>query len=149
MSLKEKIHKDMLSAVKAKESEKVDILKMALASIKNAEIEKGKELSLENEEEVLRKEEKKLKDAIEEYEVAGRKDLVEKEKKQLEVLEQYLPKLMQEGEVREVVEKKIAEIGAQGPSDMGKIMGAVMQELKGKADGTLVNNVVKEVLNEI
>ncbi len=149
MSLREKIHKDMLDAVKAKEVEKVDILKMTLASLKNFEIEKGEELSSEKQEEVVRKEVKKLKDAIEEYEIAGRRDLVEKEKNQLEVLEEYLPKLMEEDEVREVVKKKVSEMDAQGPKDMGKVMGAVMQELKGKADGTLVNNVVKEVLNEV
>ncbi len=139
----------MLEAVKAKEVEKVNILKMTLASLKNLEVEKEEKLTPEKEEEVVRKEVKKLKDAIEEYEVAGRRDLVEKEKNQLSVLEEYLPKLMEEDEVREVVKKKVSEMDAQGPKDMGKVMGAVMQELKGKADGTLVNNVVKEVLNEI
>ncbi len=149
MTLSEKIRKDMIAAVKAKDTLKVDILKMALASLKNSEIEKGEDLDEKEQENILRKEAKKLKDAYEEYKQAGRDDLAEKEEAQLEILEAYLSKLMDESEVREFVEKKVKELGVQGPKDMGKVMGAVMKELQGKADGGVVNNIVKEVLNEI
>ncbi len=149
MTLSEKIRKDMIAAVKAKDTLKIDILKMALASLKNAEIEKDRELDEKEQENILRKEAKKLKDAYEEYKQAGRDDLAEKEEAQLEILEAYLPKLMDESEVKEFVQKKAKELKAEGPRDMGKVMGAVMKELQGKADGGVVNNIVKEVLNEI
>ncbi len=139
----------MLDAVKVKDSLKTDILKMSMASLKNAEIEKGEELDGKEQENILRKEAKKLKDAAEEYEKGGREDLAEKEKSQLEILEGYLPKLMDESEIRAFVEEKAKELDAQGPQDMGKIMGVVMKELQGKADGGDVNKIVKEVLNEI
>ncbi len=149
MTLTEKIRKDMIEAVKAKDTSKVDILKMALASLKNAQIEKGEDLDEKSQENIIRKEAKKLKDAYEEYQQAGRDDLAEKEKVQLGILEAYLPKLMDESEIRDFVEKKAKELGAQGPRDIGKVMGVVMKELQGKADGGLVNNIVKDVLNEI
>lgn len=139
----------MLDAVKAKDVVKVDILKMALASLKNAEIEKGDSLDEKTQENILRKEVKKLKDAFEEYSKASRDDLAKKEKQQLEILEAYLPELMSEDEVREFVKKKVEELGVQGPGDMGKVMGVVMKELQGKADGGMVNNIVKDVLNEV
>ena len=139
----------MLDAVKAKDVVKIDILKMALASLKNAEIEKGDSLDEKTQENILRKEVKKLKDAFEEYSKASRDDLAQKEKQQLEILEAYLPELMSEDEVREFVKKKVEELGVQGPGDMGKVMGVVMKELQGKADGGMVNNIVKDVLNEV
>ena len=149
MTLSEKIRKDMLDAVKAKDVVKIDILKMVIASLKNAELEKGKELDEKEQESILRKEAKKLKDAYEEYVKAGREDLAQKEKDQLNILEAYLPKLMSDSEIKSFVIKKVEEMDAQGSKDTGKVMGIVMKELHGKADGTLVNNIVKEVLNEI
>lgn len=149
MNLSEKIRKDMLDAVKAKDVVKIDILKMVLASLKNAQIEKGEELDENEQESILRKEAKKLKDAYQEYVEADRKDLAQKEKDQLNILEEYLPKLMSDSEIKDFVIKKVEELDAQGPKDIGKVMGAVMKELQGKADGTLVNNIVKEVLNEV
>ena len=149
MTLSEKIRNDMISAVKAKDSVKVEILKMVLASLKNAEIEAEKELDEKTQEQVVQKEVKKLKDAFEQYTQAGRDDLAQKEKTQLEILEVYLPKQMEESEVRAFVEQKAKELGAESIRDMGKVMGVVMKELSGKADGGMVNNIVKEVLNEI
>jgi len=149
MSLSEKIRKDMIDAVKAKDVLKIDILKMALASLKNAEIEKGELLEQKDQENVLRKETKKLKDAYDEYTKAGREDLAEKEKAQLEILQAYLPKLMDESEIREVVEQTAKELNAESPRDMGRVMGTVMKKLQGKADGSVVNNIVKDVLDEV
>lgn len=149
MSLLNNIRQDMLTSLKEKDSVKVEILKMSLASLKNAEIEKGDELDDTQQEQILYKEVKKLKDAFEEYTKAGREDLAQKEKKQLEILQEYLPDLMSEDEVRSFVKEKSKELGVSGPQDMGKMMGIVMKDLQGKADGGLVNNIVKEVLNEI
>jgi uncharacterized protein len=149
MTLSEKIRKDMLDGVKQKDSVRVDILKMVLASFKNAEIEKGESLDEKSQEAILRKEVKKLKDAFEQYTQAGRSDLAQKEKAQLDILEAYLPELMSEDEVRDFVKKKASELGVESIRDMGKLMGVVMKELQGKADGGVVNNIVREVLNEV
>jgi uncharacterized protein len=149
MTLSEKIHNDMITAVKAKESVKVEILKMVIASLKNAEIENEKELDEKAQEQILHKEVKKLKDAFEQFTLGGREDLAKKEKEQLGILEKYLPKQMEESEVRVFVEQKAKELGAESIRDMGKVMGVVMKELQGKADGGMVNNIVKDVLNEI
>lgn len=149
MTLSEKIRNDMISAVKAKDAVKVEILKMVLASLKNAEIEAEKELDEKAQEQVVRKEVKKLKDAFEQYIQASREDLAQKEKAQLEILEVYLPKQMEESEVRAFVQQKAKELGAESMRDIGRVMGVVMKELSGKADGGMVNNIVKDVLNEI
>lgn len=147
MSLVDTLRKDMFQASKDGDVNKSDILKMALASIKNAQIEVEKELSDTDIEKILRKEVKKVKDSIEQFEKMGREDLLSKEKSQLEVLESYLPELMSEDEVRMVVEKKTDELGAKDMKDMGKVMGVVMKELDGKTDGNTVKNIVKELLS--
>ncbi len=148
MSLKNKLHQDMISAMKEKNSERVEILKIAISSIKNVEIEKGEELDEKLEEDIVRKETKKLKDAYEQYIKGGREDLAEKEKKQLEILEEYLPKLMNEEEIKKIVIQKKEELGIETLRDMGRLMGESMKELKGKADGTIVKKIVEEILNE-
>ncbi len=149
MTLSEKIRNDMFASLKEKDSIKVEILKMVLASFKNAEIENGKELDASTQEQIVAKEVKKLKDAFEQYSQGGREDLAQKEKAQLDILLVYLPKQMEESEVRAFVEQKAKELGAESIRDMGKVMGVVMKELQGKADGGMVNNLVKDVLNEI
>jgi len=147
MSLVDTLRKDMFQASKDVDVNRSDILKMALASIKNAQIEVEEELSDADVEKILRKEVKKVKDSIEQFEKMGREDLLSKEKSQLEVLESYLPELMSEEEVKKVVEKKIEELGANGMKDMGKVMGVVMKELDGKTDGNTVKNIVQELLS--
>lgn len=146
MSLLETLRKDMILATKEKNVSKMDILKMALATLKNEEIAQGKELTDEGVEKVLRKEVKKIEDSIEQFGQMGREDLVKKEKEQLEYIEEYLPELMSEEEVEKIVKGKIEEVGAQGMSDMGKVMGIVMKEISGKADGYLVKQIVQKHL---
>lgn len=136
----------MILATKEKNVSKMDILKMALATLKNEEIAQGKELTDEGVEKVLRKEVKKIEDSIEQFGQMGREDLVTKEKEQLGYLEEYLPELMSEEEVEKIVKGKIEEVGAQGMSDMGKVMGIVMKEISGKADGNLVKQIVQKHL---
>ena len=137
----------MFQASKEGQKGKSDILKMALASIKNAQIEVEEELTDTDVEKLLKKEVKKIKDSIEQFTKMKRKDLVTKEKLQLETLESYLPEPLSEDEVKKVVEDKINEIGAQNMKDMGKVMGAVMKELEGKTDGNTVKNIVQDLLS--
>lgn len=146
MSLLETLRKDMILATKEKNVSKMDILKMALATLRNEEIAQGKELTDQEVEKVLRKEVKKIEESIEQFSYMGRDDLVKKEKEQLGYLEEYLPELMSEEEVEKIVKGKIEEVGAQGMSDMGKVMGIVMKEISGKADGNLVKQIVQKHL---
>ncbi|MDD2577941.1 MAG: GatB/YqeY domain-containing protein [Candidatus Dojkabacteria bacterium] len=148
MSLVDTIRKDMFQASKEGNSTKADILKLALAEIKNEQIALGKEELEENEvEKILRREVKKIVDSIEQFEKMQREDLVQREKAQLEVINEYLPELLGEDEVRKIVEQKVKEIGAVSVKDMGKIMGVVMKELDGKADGNTVKAIVLELLS--
>ena len=146
MSLLETLRKDMFSATKDGNTTKADILKMAIAAIKNAEIEKGEALDDIEIEKVLRKEVKKVEDSIVQFTAAKRQDLVDRETEQLAALEEYLPELMSEEEIKKVVEVKITEVGAESMRDFGKVIGAVMKELSGKADGSVVKDIVESLL---
>jgi len=146
MSLVNSIRKDMFEASKKGQKEKSDILKMALAEIKNVQIEVEEELTDVEIEKILRREVKKVKDSIEQFGKMGRDDLVSKETIQLEVLQSYLPEPLSEDEIRKVVETKIKQLGAESIREMGKVMGEVMKEFEGKADGNTVKGIVKELL---
>ena len=136
----------MFSASKEGNTEKADILKMAMASIKNAQLASEEELSDADMEKILRKEVKKVQDSITQFTQMGRNDLAEREKHQLEVLEQYLPKQMSEEDVEKVVKAKVEELKPEGMRDMGKVMGAVMKEIGGNADGNVVREMVQKYL---
>ena len=151
MKLKEKIEQDFKEAFKNKEEIRLSALKMLRAAISNAEIEKrgkgeGDELSDEEIEAVVSKEAKKRREALEIYEREGREDLAERERKELEVLSAYLPEQLSEEEVRRLAEEAIKEAGASGPKEMGKVMAVLMPKVKGRADGSLVSRIVKELL---
>ncbi|KKR06353.1 MAG: GatB/Yqey [candidate division WS6 bacterium GW2011_GWF2_39_15] len=147
MSIVDSLRTDMFKARKEGQISKSQILGMALASVKNVEIEKG-ELTDEQVIEVLRKEVKKLEDAYNQYKQGGRDDLANHEKEQLEALNIYLPTLMSEDQVRVVVSKVLETMPSATMKEMGIVMGAAMKELKGKADGSVVNNIVKEMLSK-
>lgn len=144
--LQDKLTQDLKEAMKAGDSAKVGILRMLSAAIHNREIEKGKGAVLTDEEvmEVLRREQKKRKESVEAFEKGGRPELAEKEKSELVLVESYLPKQMSREEVVAAVEKILA--GLADKSNAGLVMKAVMQELKGKADGKMISEVVKEKL---
>ena len=148
MSLLETLRKDMFSATKDGNTTKADILKMVIAAIKNAEIEKGEVLDDKEIVKVLRKEVKKIQDSIAQFTTMGRQDLVDRETKQLEVLQEYLPKQMSEEEIKKVVKAKIAELEAEGMKDFGKVMGVVMKELAEQAEGGMVKDIIESLLNE-
>ena len=163
MSLKEKIQTDIKKAMQQKDDLQVSVLRMLMAAVFNKEKEKRAKLSkteefekldelsqLTDEEtiEVISSENKKRKDSIEQYEKGNRQDLADKEKKEMEILMDYLPEQMSEEEIRKIVKEKIEELGASTPQDIGKVMGALMPQLKGKAEGTMVNKIIQEELKE-
>lgn len=146
MSITERMRKEMFEARKAGDDAKAGILSMALAAVKNAQIATEGDFTEEKEIEVLRKEAKKLKDAADQYTQGGAQEQAQKELAQLAVINEYLPQLMSVEEVEKIVAKKIEQAGATSTADMGKVMGLVMRDLKGKADGTVVNDAVKKLL---
>lgn len=146
MALKEKIKEDITKALKAKEKGKVSALRMINASIQNKEIEEKEKLSDEDIIKIISKELKKRKEGLEEFKKAGRDIMVEKEEKQIKILENYLPEQLEEKEIEELVEKIIEEEKAQGMEEMGEVMKKIMPKVKGKADGKLVSDIVKEKL---
>jgi uncharacterized protein YqeY len=147
MSLLENIRTDMLNATKAGNVDESQILKMVIATVKNEEITKGESLSDDEVLKVLRKESKKIQDSIDQFTKMGRVDLLEKEEIQLNVLQKYLPQLMDDSKVRDIVKQAIADSNASGMKDMGKVMGIVMREVNGQADGNTVKNIVGELLS--
>ncbi|SMO38636.1 hypothetical protein SAMN06269117_102134 [Balnearium lithotrophicum] len=147
MGLKERLKEDMKEALKAKDKVKLSTIRMINSLIKNAEIEKRGELTDDEIVQLLMKYAKQRRESIEMYEKGGRQDLVEKEKAELAVVESYLPKQMTEEEIRQVVKEAIEETGASSPKDIGKVMKVVMPKVKGRADGSLVNRIVKELLS--
>ncbi len=146
MGLKEKIMADMKEAMKAKDAAKVSTLRLLLSEIKNREIDKRGELTDDEVIAVIQKAVKQRKESIEQYEKAGRSELVEKEKKELEILEAYLPQPLTEEELDALIDETIKEVGATSIKDMGKVMKAIMPKVRGRADGKLVNQKVREKL---
>jgi len=146
MSLMESISNDLTSALKAGEKEKLLILRMVKSAIKNAEIEKGDPLNDDEVSAVLRTFAKRAKDSIEQFSQGGRDELAKKEKAQLAVIEEYLPKQLSEDDLRGMIKDAIQEQGASGMKDMGKVMKALMIKAKGQVDGKVANNIVKEML---
>lgn len=148
MSVTDIIAGDFKEALKSGDKTKVSVLRMVKASIKNREIEKGASLADEDIQAILRSFVKRARESIEQFSKAGRTDLAQKEKDELEIIQNYLPRQLGEEEVKTIIRDAIAEAGATGPKDMGKVMKAVMAKCKGQADGKLVNVMVKEMLEE-
>lgn len=149
MSLRSDIETRYVTAMKAKDAAAVSAFRMLRAALKNVEIDKQiKELNDEQTLEVVGKEVKKLKDAMADFEKAGRQDLVEQTKAELALLSGFLPAQMSEEEVAAAVAKKAAELGLSGEAAYGRLMGEMMKELKGKADGGAVGKAVKEFLQK-
>lgn len=146
MSLKEKLQEDWKSAMKSRDSFRSNTISMAKAAVLMAEKSDGSKLDDESVIAVLSKEVKQRRDAILEYEKGNRQDLIEAAKKEIEILLEYLPQQLTEDEIRKVVEDAVKEVGAASIKDMGKIMTAIMPKIKGRADGKLVNVIVREYL---
>jgi uncharacterized protein len=147
MSLVQDIRKDIFESSKQRHIQRVDILKMVLAEIKNEEISKGETLSEDQVLKILRRQKKRVQDSISQFKKMEREDLVSKEMSQLEVLDEYLPVLMSEEDILTVVKDIVTKTGASSLKDMGKVMGMTMQELNGKAEGGVVKKIVEKLLS--
>ena len=148
MQLSEKLSNDYKDALRSGDKSKVSILRMIKAAAKNKEIEKGASLTDDEIYTIFRSFVKRANESIEQFSKAGRTDLAEKEKEELSIIQNYLPKQLGEDEVKGLIKEAISEVGAAGPKDMGKVMKLVMSKTKGQADGKLVNNLVKEMLEK-
>ncbi|SHE85916.1 MULTISPECIES: GatB/YqeY domain-containing protein [Caloramator] len=146
MSLKERIQEDWKAAMKNKDRFRANVLNMAKAAILQAEKVDGTKLEDEQVIEVLNKEVKQRRDSIEEFEKGNRQDLVEQTGKEIEILLEYLPQQLTEEEISEIVKEAVNEVQANSIKDMGKVMAIVMPKVKGRADGKLVNQIVKQYL---
>ena len=147
MKLIEQIQEDLKRSMKAKDGNRVSVLRLLLSSIRNREKEKREALS---EEEVLAEiasSAKRRRESVEAFREGGRVDLVEKEEAELGILQEYLPQQLSPDEVRAVVQEVVVSVGAATMGDLGKVMKEVMAKLRGKADGKLVNEIVREVLS--
>ncbi|MFB9761788.1 MULTISPECIES: GatB/YqeY domain-containing protein [Bacillaceae] len=148
MSLLDRLNDDMKQAMKNKEKEKLTTIRMVKSALQNEGIKLQQQpLSEEAELTVLTRELKQRKDSLLEFEKAGREDLVDKIKGEIAVLEEYLPQQLSEEELTAVIKQAIADTGAASKADMGKVMGAVIPKVKGKADGSLVNKLVSQLLS--
>lgn len=150
MSLKETINTDLKDAMKSGDKNRLETLRSIRAALLEKEVSirvggKG-ELSAEQEMDVVIGLAKRRRDSIEQYTAGGRQDLADKEADELAVLETYLPKALSDDEIKATIQNIIQKVGASSPKDMGKVMGPAMKELKGKADGGKVQNIVKELL---
>jgi uncharacterized protein YqeY len=146
MTLKERITDDMKAAMRAKDSERLGAIRMLTAAIKQKEVDERVELDDAGVVAIVDKLLKQRKDSIEAFEKAGRQDLADKEKAEAAVLQAYLPARLSADEVAAEVRAIVAEVGAKGPGDMGKVMGAAKARLAGKADMGQVSAAVKAAL---
>jgi uncharacterized protein YqeY len=144
--ISKKIQSQIIEAMKAKNEVRMSTLKLLSAALHNAKIAKQDVLTKEEELKIVRVEVKKRKDAIEIYEKASAGEKAEREKQELKVLEEYLPKDLTDEELEKMIDETIIETGAKDMKDMGKIIGLVMQKAKGKADGKKVAELVKSKL---
>ena len=135
--------------MRAKDAPRRNTIRMVEAAIKNAEIDKrGKELAESDILAILQRQVKQRRESIEQFEKGGRTDLADKERVEIAIIEQYLPTQLSRDEVEARARAVIEQVGASGPGDRGKVMGLLMRELRGEADGSLVNAVVGSLLDE-
>lgn len=149
--LKQQLQQELKQSMLAKDTLKTSTLRMLLSALNYAEIEKGGadyEATDEDVLAVIQKEAKQRRDSIAAFEENGRQEMAEKEKQELEILSVYLPEQLSESAIQELVTEAIAQTAASGMQDIGKVMGALMPKVKGKADGNLVNKIVREKLTQ-
>ena len=148
MSLKDKLMEDLKQALREGDERRKSAIRLAMAAIRNAEIEKRRELDDGEILQIIAKEVKQRRDSIAEFEKGDRGDLIDQEKAELEVLLAYLPPQMTREEIEEAARRVIQEVGATGLGQMGEVMRRLMPQVKGRADGRLVSEVVRALLTE-
>lgn len=146
MNLKDKLTEDLKQAMRQRDEERRSTLRLVMAAIKNAEIQQRRELDEGDLQAIIAKEAKQRRDSIAEYERGGRQDLADREKAELQILLTYLPEQLSREEIAAQARQVIEDVGATSMAQMGQVMGRLMPLMKGKADGHLVNQVVKELL---
>ena len=147
MGLKQQLQGDLKEALRARDERRKSVIRMALAAIVNAEVEHGGELDDAGVTAVLQKEAYRRRDTIAELRQANRPDLLTEEEAELAILETYLPELLSREDIAEEARQVIVEVGATGMGQMGLVMRQLMSTLKGRADGRIVNEVVRELLS--
>ncbi len=146
MLLLERLNNDLKQAMRDKDKEKLSVIRMMKASIQYESLKTGKPLSEDEEIIILSRELKQRKDSLQEFEKAGRTDLIDKVKSEIAIVESYRPKQLTEEELLAIVKETIAEVGASSKKEMGKVMAAIMPKVKGKAEGAIINQLVSRNL---
>ena len=147
MSLLDQLNNDLKESMKSGDKFRTEVLRGLKSAIKYAEIEARDEMSDQAVEAVIAKQAKQRRDSMDEFKKGGREDLVEREAAELAILETYLPEPMSEDDIRAIVEAAIAELGVTDMKGMGQVMQRVMADLKGQADGKVVNQIVRKCLS--
>lgn len=146
MSLLAELNEDIKTAMKSRDKERLSVLRMIKSSLLNEEIAKGSELNSDEELTVLAREKKQRNESLEEFTKADRQDLVSKLEHEIVIVDEYLPQQLSQEEVAALVKEAVQQTGASSMADMGKVMGALMPKVKGKADGNIVSSLVKSEL---
>jgi uncharacterized protein YqeY len=149
MTIKERLSEDLKTAMKSGDVVTRSTIRLVLSALKNEEIEKRKESDDQAVTEILARMTRQYRESIEMYQNANRDDLVASEQAELVVIMRYLPEQLSQDEVLALAKKAVEDAGASGPDDRGKVMGRLMPQLRGKADGTMVNTVVTELLESM
>lgn len=149
MSLLPKLNEDLKTAMKARDKDRLAVVRMLKTAMTNEQIKLGHDLTDQESLAVLSRELKQRKESLEDFTKAGRTDLIDHINKEIEIVTEYMPKQLSEAEVQKLVDATIAKVGAQSTKDFGKVMGALMPQVKGKADGGQVNALVKAALTNL
>jgi len=147
----QELRAELKTSMLARDTEKTSVLRMVISAIQYYEIDKGGagySASQEDVMNVLQIQAKQRRDSIEQFSAGGRPELAEKEQKELDMITSYLPAQLTEDEIRTIIDAAITQTGASTPQDMGKVMGSLMSQTKGKADGSLVSKIVREKLSQ-
>lgn len=147
MSLSDRLNEDMKQAMRSQDKFRLSVIRMIRSAIKNIEIDQRRTLDDNEVLDILSREIKQRRDSLIEFDKAGRDDLADAVKAEITVIADYLPQQLTEEELRTIVQETVREVGASSKADMGKVMGALMPKVKGRADGKLVNQLVQESLS--
>ena len=148
-AIKTKLEDDLKRAMRERNAPRRDVIRYIRSEIRNQEIRLRRDLEDDDAIQVLSRQAQQRRDSIEAFEKANRQDLVDKERAELEIITEYLPRQMGEDEIRALVAQTVAETGAAGPRDMGKVMSAIMPQVRGRAEGRQVSALVSEKLREL
>lgn len=148
MALLDKLNQDMKAAMKEKNKSRLSIIRMLKGSLQKEQIDKGQDLTAEEELTIMSRELKQRKDSVAEFRAAGRDDLADSTEAELSVVEEYLPKQLSDEEIAVKVQQVIAEVGATSMKDFGKVMGTATSQMKGQADGNAIQQHAKKLLSE-